>query len=66
MIERETYRVILSVDERQHSETKNIWGYNVACELSRMSKVMGAIPKPVTFGPPFGFVTIHMRTSVTE
>ena len=43
VIETQTHRVLLSVDEHQHSETKNIWGYSVLCELSRMSKVMSAI-----------------------
>ena len=43
VIELPSHRVIISVDENQHSETNNIFGYNVTCELSRMSKILGAI-----------------------
>ena len=43
VIWRSNYVVILSVDEHQHSETKNCFGYTVSCELARMSRSVGAI-----------------------
>ena len=42
------YVVILSVDEHQHSETKNCFGYTVSCELARMSRSVGAIVQEQT------------------
>ena len=41
VLELPTHLVILEMDERQHHETKNPFGYSVSCELSRMSKTMG-------------------------
>ena len=43
------YVVILSVDEHQHSETKNCFGYTVSCELARMSRSVGAIVQEQTW-----------------